>query len=139
MSLLLLSLGLSLGVTAMHFVTQFLAYLAASSSVFGCVFFRIAWVFLGRDWMNKHRLPCVFESSLWPATPAITSMNQCLPVVPNEQHLGQNLSGPTAAPSGGQNSVDVWHLSQSIGIRVQTAVSSVLSYAEKIDLPSELG
>jgi hypothetical protein len=45
MGLLLLSLGLSLGVTAIPFVTKFLACLAASSSVFAGVFGRVAWVF----------------------------------------------------------------------------------------------
>jgi hypothetical protein len=41
----LLSLGLGLGVTAIPFVTEFLGYLAASSSVFGGVFGRVAWIF----------------------------------------------------------------------------------------------
>jgi hypothetical protein len=45
MSLLLLSLGLSLDLTAIPFVTEFLAYLTASSSVFGGVFGRVAWLF----------------------------------------------------------------------------------------------
>ncbi|KAJ7919743.1 hypothetical protein B0H13DRAFT_1868323 [Mycena leptocephala] len=45
MGLLLLSLGLSFGVTAIPFVTKFLAHLAASSPVFGGVFVHGARVF----------------------------------------------------------------------------------------------
>jgi hypothetical protein len=53
MGLLLLRLGLSFGVTAIPFVTKFLAHLAASSLVFGGVFGRVARVF---SWVKGSKL-----------------------------------------------------------------------------------